>query len=166
MKNEFQSLGEFATHLLMLQAAVVVELNRGLDHVAKAIEDTAKSEIGEYQPAVGPFQDWAPLAESTEAEKARLGYPADAPLLREGDLRNSIERDVQGLEAVVGSKSDIAVYQEFGTAKIPPRPVIGPAAFRNGKKIQKILGAATVSGLLGGGVRIHRLLGYDMDIKD
>lgn len=162
--REFESLGQFAEHLATRAVAVAVSEQKALKECAKLVEKTAKEQIGEYQPAVGPFPSWAPLADSTEAEKARLGYPADAPLLREGDLRDSIEHEVQGFEAVIGSKSDIAEYQEFGTSKIPPRPFIGPAAFRNKKKIQRILGAGVVEGLVGGDV-IHHALGYDMDIN-
>lgn len=158
--REFGDVATFAAHLLTLNVAVEKTVQNGLEKAAKIIERDAKSQIGHYQPEVGQFQDWAPLADSTEAEKARLGYPADAPLLREGDLRESIEHEVQGHEAVVGSKSEIAEYQEFGTNTIPPRPFIGPAAFKNKEAIHHILGASLVEGLIGGGP-IHPSLGYD-----
>lgn len=162
--REFDSLAEFAERLALASVAVVAAEQKALKQCARIIEKTAKEQIGEYQPAVGPFAAWEPLADSTEAEKARLGYPVDAPLLREGDLRDSIEHEVQGMEAVIGSKSEIAEYQEFGTEKIPPRPFIGPAAFRNREKIHSILGAALVAGMVGGEA-IHQSLGYDMEIK-
>lgn len=160
--REFESITAFAEHLLVLSASIVAAEHNALEKVAVLIEKDAKEQIGHYQDAVGPFQDWAPLADSTEAEKARLGYPADAPLLREGDLRDSIKHEVVGLEAVVGSESDIAAYQEFGTDKIPPRPFIGPAAFKNKEAIQKIIGKAVVEGLVGGEA-IHSSLGYDFE---
>ena len=162
--REFESLVRFAEHLALASVAVVEAEHKALEQCAKLVRNTAKEQIGEYQPAVGPFASWVPLAESTESEKSRLGYPTGAPLLREGDMRDSIEYEVEGMEAVIGSKSDIAAYQEFGTATIPPRPFIGPAAYRNREKIQRILGAALVSGLVGGDA-IHPSLGYDMDIK-
>lgn len=160
--REFADVATFAEHLLTLNLAIAESAHKGLEKAAKLIEKDAKRQIGHYQPSVGPFQDWAPLAESTEEEKARLGYPLDAPLLREGQLRDSIEHEVSGLEAVVGSKSDIAAYQEFGTRTIPPRPFIGPAAFKNKKAIQEILGKAVVEGLIGGEA-IHQSLGYDFE---
>lgn len=163
MKN-FNSLAEFASHLVVLETSEAIALHKGLDHVAKLIEKTAKSEIGHYQDAVGPFPAWADLADSTEAEKSRLGYPVDAPLLRTGELRESITHETHGFVAIIGSKSKIMEYQEFGTKNIPPRPVIGPAAVRNQENIQKIVGAAAVSGLVGGEL-IHPLMGYNMDIK-
>lgn len=146
------SLASFTAHLAEMAVETVVSLNVGLHAAAAVIEKDAKDKIGHYQGEAGPFPEWKPLADSTEDEKARLGYPSDAPLLREGDLRDSIKHEVEGLEAVIGSQSPIAGYQEFGTDHIPPRPFIGPAAFENKEKIQGILGAATVIGLSKGGL--------------
>lgn len=163
--KEFKSLMDFSAFMkLAAPVAIAAELKRGLEASAKAIEATAKAEIGKYQPEVGPFPAWAELAEDTQIDRAYQGYPIDEPLLRRGDLRDSIEREVENLEAVIGSKSDIAAYQEFGTDKIPARPFMGPAAFHNKEKIVKAIGAATVRGLFGGG-QIHPSLGYDMDVK-
>jgi HK97 gp10 family phage protein len=147
------SLTSFSTHLAEMAANTVLSLNAGLHAAATVIEKDAKDRIGHYQESSGPFPAWEPLADSTEEEKERLGYPLDAPLERTGELRNSIEHEVAGLEAVVGSKSDKALWHEFGTDRIPPRPFIGPAAFENKEKIEGILGAATVRGLsLGGAI--------------
>lgn len=156
---------EFSEKLIKLSLAEPIALNKGLKIVANKIKKTAQNKIGHYQDQVGPFQDWAPLAQSTENEKERLGFNREEPLLRTGELRDSIECEVKFLEAVIGSKSDIAAYQEFGTKYIPPRPFIGPAAYENKEKIKKILGAAVVSGLIEG-APIHRLLGYDMLIDE
>lgn len=158
----FDSLASFASHLLTLQAAEALALREGLDKAAAAVEATAKSEIGVYQDAVAPFPAWADLADSTEREKERLGYPLDAPLLRTGELRDSISHEVSGLEAAIGTPSQVMVYQELGTDTIPPRPVLGPAAIRNEDTIQRILGRAAVTGLLGG-ASVPRGLGYDFD---
>jgi HK97 gp10 family phage protein len=151
---KFESLGAFAAHLAARQAKIAVEIREGLHIVAEAVEKTAIQKIGEYQGESGQFPAWATLAESTEAEKARLGYPADAPLLREGDLRDSISHEVTGLDAVVGSTSPIAPFQEFGTSKMPPRPFIGPAAFERKKEIETVLGAVLVAGVTDGR-RVH-----------
>jgi len=163
--KEFKSLMDFSAFMkLAVPIAMAAELKRGLEASAKAIEETAKAEIGKYQPEVGPFPEWPELAEATQQDRERQGYSPDEPLLRRGDLRDSIKREVGNLEAVIGSKSEIAAYQEFGTDKIPARPFMGPAAFRNKDKIARAVGAAAVSGLFGGG-RIHPALGYDMDVK-
>lgn len=161
---ELKSLGDLALHLASLPAVQVHELQKGLERCAVKIEKTAKDEIGHYQSAAGPFQAWAELADSTEQEKASKGYPVDAPLLRTGAMRDAITHEVDGLEAVIGAKDTDAgrllVFHEFGTSKMPPRPVMGPAAFRNKDFILKVIGRAAVSGLVGG-ERIHPSLGYD-----
>jgi len=150
--SQFNSLGAFALHISSLQARQQHAAEKGLKKVAQAIEKTAKSEFGVYQPAVGPFSEWAPLAESTQEERLRLGFTPDDPLLRTGQLKNSISHEVHGTEAAVGSPSDVMVAQELGTPRIPPRPVLGPAAIRNKQLILKTLGQAAVEGLLPPGV--------------
>ena len=162
MKAEFGSFGEFAAHLLTLQVAEAVAMREGLERVGVVVEKTAKAEIGFYQDAVGEFAAWAPLSDSTEQEKARLGFEPDAPLLRTGELGDSIGHEVGGLEVVIGSTSDVMVYQEVGTDTIPPRAVLGPAAIHNQEKIERILGVATIAGLIGGD-RIHEALSYDFE---
>lgn len=160
--KEFNSLAAFASHLLAVEAAEVLALHHGLKAVAKAIEATAKAEIGHYQLAVGPFDEWQKLDDSTEADKRRGDYPMEAPLLRTGEMRDSISHEVSGLEAVIGSDSDVMVWQELGTKTIPSRPVLGPAALLNEEKIKEILGKAAVRGLLGG-APMPAGLGYDFD---
>ncbi|WP_223253600.1 HK97-gp10 family putative phage morphogenesis protein [Chromobacterium amazonense] len=138
-------------------------LQHGLERCAKRIEKTAKEEIGHYQAAAGPFPAWEQLADSTDQEKARLGYPVDAPLLASGTMRDeSFKHEVAGLEAIVGSTDKKMVYHEFGTSKMPPRPVFGPALFKNRAFIEKTIGRAAMSGLIGGD-RIHPSLGYDSE---
>lgn len=147
---EFASLGDFAAHLVAMQVAVKAAEHQGLKKAAVLIERTAKAEIGHYQDAAGPFPAWAQLADSTEAQKASKGYSAGAPLLASGQMRDNISHQVRGNEAVIGSPDEKAVYHEFGTSKMPPRPVFGPAAFSNKKPIQQIIGEAVVLGIIGG----------------
>lgn len=160
-------LSSFAELALVLEANTVgalVAAEVAMHKSAKVVQKDAQDRIGEYQKETGPFQDWSPLADSTEDEKIRLGYPVDAPLLRDGTLRDSIEVEYAPHEAIIGSKMDIAAYQEFGTEKIPPRPFLGPAAFVNQEKIADLIGAVVASGIAGG-VRIHPSLGYDFEQK-
>jgi phage gpG-like protein len=151
--SQFPSLGAFALHLATQHIQEQKSLERGLEKVAKLIEKSAKSQFGTYQRGTGPFEKWPPLAESTQEDRVQHGFSADEPLLRTGELRDSISHQVQGLRAVIGSTSDVMVYQELGTSKIPPRPVLGPAAIRRKKAIKKILGDAAVEGLLPHGVK-------------
>ena len=52
-----------------------------MDLAAKIVQDEARSMVGHYQTNIAPFEDWAPLAESTEAEKAQLGYAMGATIV-------------------------------------------------------------------------------------
>lgn len=177
----FDNLGALALHLIESTAAEVEAVHVGMDKATALLQREMKGEFGHYQSAAGPFPAWAELAESTKEERARLGYPDDEPLLREGDLRDSIEREVHNLdginsEGIVGSTSEIMPFHEFGTSKMPPRPVVGTALYRNAEKVAKLIGAYAVQGLVGfdaggsgdfaardieGMEGIHPSLGYD-----
>lgn len=139
-------LEQFARELSSASASIATGLEAGFRVIVKEIEETAKEEIGMYQPAFGPFDAWVPLAESTKADRVRQGYSEDEPLLRSGKLRDSIQSEVVGLAAIVGTKSEIGLWQEVGTASIPPRPFIGPAYVR---KIDPLLEAIELAISLG-----------------
>ena len=108
-----------------------------LDAIGAMVEAEAKKAIGTYD------FDWPQLTESTQHDREREGYAPNEPLLRTGELRDAIEHQVDAHEMSVevgvpagmphsGSEADvgeIATFQEFGTATIPPRPFLGPALF-------------------------------------
>jgi phage gpG-like protein len=149
MTEHETTFGGLAARFLGAAARLEVTTHIGLEHVAKHIEATAKEEIGTYQSAIGAFPAWAPLTESTKDDRVRQGFSEDEPLLRTGDLRDSISHEVRGHEAAIGSTSDIAVYQELGTGRIPPRPFLGPASVRSVPLVIETLGAAVVAGMRG-----------------
>jgi hypothetical protein len=132
--REFADLASFVIFLATRAAAVEIAAAHGLDIAGRIIKAEAQNEIGIPQGKAGPFDAWAPLAESTMEEKTRLGFTkqrsAEDPLLRTGELRDSIGHHIEGHEVAVGSDSEIAVYQELGTATIPPRSFLGGAAVR------------------------------------
>src|SRR6267378_1952769 len=132
--KKFDDLTSFIAHFAVIERAVHKHAKHGLEKSAQLIEKTAKEEIGHYQPAVGPFPEWAPLADSTLAHHTSMGV-GDSPLLVTGELYASIEHKVQGDEAMIGTKMAIGAYQEFGTEHIPPRPFMGPAVFNSKAKI-------------------------------
>jgi hypothetical protein len=161
--REFTSFAEFAVKLVELQVSEALALHHGLKRVALLVEKTAKDELGDYQNATGPFPAWAELKDATKSDRVRQGYTENDPGLRSGEMRDSIEHKVGGLEAEIGSNDDKLVWFELGTQKQEPRPVLGPAAFRNQRKIEHIIGHAAVTGLLEG-TGIHPSLGYDFDV--
>ena len=144
--KEFTSLSAFASHLALLETEMTLQLEAGLTEAAKVVQDTAQAKFGEYQSAVDSFPEWAELAEATKSDRVRHGFAADEPLLRTGELRDSISYQVDGLTATIGSPSDIMVMQEFGTIHIPPRPVLGPAAAENVSKISTLFSQAMSQG--------------------
>lgn len=149
--KQFNNLGALANHFVMLSAGgFVLALHHGMEQVGVLIEAQAKAEFGNYQPAVGPFQAWPELADSTKDDRVRQGYTENDPLLRSGELRDTVSHETAGLEVAIGSTSDLMVYHEFGTSKMPPRPVLGTAAFVSKDKVIRILEHAAAVGLAGG----------------
>jgi hypothetical protein len=157
---EFKNLGSLALHLAGQEVSLLASLHAGLEKCAVRVERSAKDEIGFYQDGIGPFPKWEALADATEAAKSLAGYPMDAPLLASGDMQKSISHKTHALETVIGSTDEKMFYHEFGTPRMPARPVMGPAVLRNKEYIRRVLGMATVSGLIGG-MAIHKSLGYD-----
>lgn len=157
--KEFPDLMGLARHFGLSVGGLEKSLHEGLKQVAEAIEETAKEELGVYQDAIGPYPAWAPLAESTVADRIAKGFTPDDPLLRTGELRDSIVHEVHGLEAIIGSTDEVMEYMEFGTSKMPPRPVMGPALHHNAEKAQKLIGNAAVKILTDGKSESFKLEG-------
>lgn len=149
--REFASLEAFAIHLMAAELVWKVQRKNALNQAANLIKQDARKQIGHYQAEVGAYPQWAPLAESTDDEKARLGAPADAPLKRWGDLKKSFRSTPVGeTEMIVGSTDPNMEWHEFGTVKMPPRPVLGPALLKNIDHIQALLGGAIIDTVLSG----------------
>jgi len=147
---------------LLQAAAMFASMEQGLHHAEHAaleraaviVETEAKAEIGTYQPDAGPFAAWAELQDSTKRDRVAKGFSENEPLLRTGEMRDSVEHTVKmdfgpGGVAHIGSDSLIAVYQELGTVRIPARHFLGGAAFRKEREVQQVLGHGVVA-MLGG----------------
>ncbi len=117
--------------------------------VARACEMVAK----QARAAIGKEHElWPALAPSTIADRVSKGYAPNEPLLRTGELRDSIEWTASGLEGCVGSDSPIAVWQELGTSRIPPRSFLVSSAISMEEKIQRMAARAVVAVLEGRGL--------------
>jgi hypothetical protein len=152
MKN-LQSFGALARALERSSQRLAADLAVTMEKCAVVVELAAKAEIGHYQTEdMGPFSVWAPLAPSTVAEKRRNGYASDGndnPLLRTGEMRDSIEHEAGFRQFTVGSKDEVLVYQEIGTPTIPPRPALAPALYRNVKTILHEVGKTIEKNIAG-----------------
>lgn len=126
--------------------------------IRNGIEDAARQEVEHVKSAFNSGQDalgrpWVPLAASTLRSRAGGG---STPLVKTGALRDSISYSITDRGGVTfGSSSPYAGIHEFGTARIPRRAFLAPAAihFKNEllhrsviRHVARIL--ATIGGLL------------------
>lgn len=163
--QEFDDLEKFAAHLVIC-AAVVKKANKAtLKEAARLVKEDAREQIGNYQPQVGNYLEWAPLAESTLDQKYRRGLSpqgemdADAPLYMDGDLKKSFRSTLVSYEEIIiGSTDPNMEWHEFGTSKMPPRSVLGPALLKHIKEIQALSAAAAVSAII-----VGQRIGYKFD---
>ena len=72
------------------------------------------------------------------------GTNPSLPALRTGALRASIRQAAQADRAVIASTSPIAVYQELGTARLPPRPFLSTAAHAHADDAARAFAAALI----------------------
>lgn len=157
--KRFKSFSAFARAIekaaTELEAAYAATMEAG----AVLVEATAKAEIGHYQREdMGPFAQWEELKDATQKAHARAMARGEAapdanensPLLVSGELRDTIKHESTARQFVVGSESEIMVYQELGTPEgIPPRPVLGPAMYRNAETIANMIGKAVEKTIAG-----------------
>lgn len=132
----FNGLEKFAQHLKKVVGRYNDYEKKASNFLGEILERDAKATIGHLQEGAGPIPSWEPLADSTKKDKERLGYVFNEqynPLYRMGDLRDSISYLFEMARHILflGSSSDIMVYQELGTARIPPRSVLALTLFKS-----------------------------------
>lgn len=115
-----------ATFSLTSFAAVVTGMIVEVDHAMReALEEAGTIVQEEAQRVIGTYDyNWTPLSPYTLARKS-----ADTPLLETGEMRESIQHEVNGniipgLRVYIGSDNMKAVWHEFGTSRIPARPFL------------------------------------------
>jgi hypothetical protein len=154
--KSFSSPGQFAAYLGKLAAgAYKAELVPVLQHVGDEVKKEVEKEIGEYQSAIGPYPDTAPLSPVTLEIKQRRGLGRggpDTPLYATGEFseRIGVEVHKDDLSVEIGTTIDHVVYTELGTSTQPARPVFGPAALRVMPKVEAEVAAAALTGIIGG----------------
>jgi hypothetical protein len=149
--KSFDLLG-FVAHLATLERGLDITTREIVAAGCEAIATEAKSVIGTYDAT----PTWPQLAESTQRDRERKGYAPNEPLLRTGELRDSITWTiVSDHEGAVGSDLDVAVFQELGTSKIPPRSFPRSSALAVAPDIADLAGAVTAGAL--GGQGLHEL---------
>lgn len=129
---------QVAAHFRRAAATLPEELAGVVATVITAARIEAKSYIGHQQ------ESWPRLSDATILGffhergfwipgKADLGFapPDYEPLLRTGQMRDSISTAQDGLVGIVGSDDKVMLFQEMGTPgaryPIPPRPTLALA---------------------------------------
>ncbi len=104
---------EFDLQSFAAFCAVGGELVRDIEIAKKtALHAMAQLIVAEAKKVLGTYDyDWPQLAPSTQADRVQAGFAANEPLLRTGELRDSIEYTIiSDHEAEVGSDPDLALF--------------------------------------------------------
>ena len=121
---------EFARKLQWASVRAKNEIDIPTEEYMVVVEEAAKTVIGTYE------YGWPQLAASTQADRTAKGYPPNEPLLRTGQMRDSIAHlsalSVAGADGLVYSDDIIALWQELGTSRgIPPRSFLFKSLWLN-----------------------------------
>lgn len=143
------SMKQGAAFFQQIALTVPLATEATLEAAAQKVETEAKRVIGTYE------YGWPQLALATQMQREQQGFNPNDPLLRTGELRDSIQHTVDAARGVayVGSNNPIAAYQELGTATIPPRSFLAGAAQHKEKEIVHMTGDAFYRLLAGGKIR-------------
>lgn len=144
MSRVFTSAADLADHLeFKVAPRLAREFAKGLETAGKIAKKTAFDMIGHDQPGL-----WDKLKDSTIRIKRNnnwglRGNPA-SPLYATGEFRKSIwfRTDPAASSVTIGSDVPYVVFTEYGTARMPARPVFRPAAERSGPEILAKVGQA------------------------
>jgi HK97 gp10 family phage protein len=142
------SLLQFAADLGKMEVGFGLFQHEVMEKACVMVEKEAKRVIGTYD------YNWPALAEATIADRVAQGFAPDEPLLRTGEMRDSIEHRVEteglGMKTVglVGTDNPIAKYQELGTRTIPPRSFLGEAAMHKEEEIHELFGSSVAAHVL------------------
>lgn len=125
--------------------------HHALETACRMVETAAREAIGTYR------YGWPQLAQSTQTERVRLGFTPNDPLLRTGDLRDSVSHQVLGNIGYIGSNDMKAVWNFLGTSSIPPRDPILGAIMTEEPNIESAIGHSFVAWLGGRGLPATRI---------
>lgn len=134
---------EAAELFLTLGLETEHENHRALERCGKLVTREVYRVIGSYD------YGWPQLAESTQNQRESLGFEPNEPLLRTGRMRDTIWFKVQHNEVTIGTDDQIAIWQELGTSRIPPRPFLEGALKAKTPEVLEIIGKDAVRKLSG-----------------
>lgn len=122
-------MDEFITDVQMMRVVCSEELlNKAAEAGLYQVKDELRHRFGVYPSWTGSFPKWHRLFYGTRWARIKQGYDEDAPLLREGWLRDSyqVDRDEAGRPQLSSGLPEAAVH-ELGDGRVPQRSTIGIA---------------------------------------
>ncbi len=145
--TSFASIDAFLAHMARVQVELPHAQRRGEEVAGKALAHLAYALVGTE------YERWASLAESTVARKEARGQTgrvsATDPLYATGEYRISISYQIEGGALLVGSTDPIAPFLEFGTSRMPERPVFGPMMFVHGHAAADLIAGHIMGAFMG-----------------
>lgn len=137
MSRTFNSVGALANFMEGIANSLPQAQHAALDEASTFLLEKVKAIPGNYQS--DPV--WPPLAEATVEDRVRKGFTPDDPLRRTGEFAESFDKHVDSpTRAEVGSNDERTGMVEYGTKRMPPRPVLGAAKVQHDKVMIEIVG--------------------------
>jgi HK97 gp10 family phage protein len=126
------------------------EIDRKLKEMAKEVDQTLRSQLiaagklveGEAKRLIAQQSPGRTVTIYRNGKKKKhvVSRPGDAPNTDTSDLITSIQTEIHGDAAYVGSNMKHAAPLEFGTARVKARPFLTPAFYNKLPIITKIMG--------------------------
>ena len=145
------TLSQFSDYLSNVAPQVEGELNKTIALCCKKVQDDIQYSMAHTE------RDMSKTYFTNNKTKAHHpSLPGNPPAPDTGNLRNSIRYEVHGegseVYGIVGSTQkdpDYAVFTEYGTNKMAPRPWLRPAMQKNNEWIRKSIANAVANTLKG-----------------
>ncbi len=120
------------------------EVRSLMAHLANHTWTQVWMKFGSYEinSGVGPYQAWPQLAQVTQDDRVSLGYTPNDPLVRSGELRESVKYKSGWRWAEVGTNNKVMLYHELGSSdgRHPPqRAIFGPVLLENEEKFKDMI---------------------------
>ena len=116
--------------MVVVESELRLAQEASLSEACALLAEQCRLVIGTYE------YGWPRLKEATIDRKAT----GDSPLLETGELRASIEWNADERQGYVGSDNPKMVWHEWGTSRVPQRPVLGPSIEAARPAVEKMLG--------------------------
>lgn len=119
MSYIFKSLDDFAQFCAKVAIQIDPDLTVGCQLAATSYKKELDSILGDENRL-------RPLTDATQTERLRLGYSGNDPLVRSGEMKDSIQLEHAPLFSAVGTESPLAPLHEFGFFNVRTGEMVAP----------------------------------------